>query len=70
MIDRTHRLAVTRQAALLGLSRASVYYRPGAVPAADLTLMRRIDALHLELPFTGSRMLRDYSTCRNMMNTE
>lgn len=59
MIDRTHRLAVTRQAALLGLSRASVYYTPCAVPAPDLTLMRRIDALHLELPFTGSRMLRD-----------
>ncbi len=59
MIDRTHRLAVTRQAALLGLSRASVYYTPSAVPASDLALMRRIDALHLELPFTGSRMLRD-----------
>ncbi len=59
MIDRTHRLAVTRQAALLGLSRASVYYRPSAVPVLDLAVMRRIDALHLELPFTGSRMLRD-----------
>jgi putative transposase len=59
MIDRTHRLAVTRQAALLGLSRASVYYTPCAVPATDLAVMRRIDALHLELPFTGSRMLRD-----------
>ena len=59
MIDRTHRLAVTRQAALLGLSRASVYYAPRAVPAADLAVMHRIDALHLELPFAGSRMLRD-----------
>ena len=27
--------------------------------AADLQLMRRIDELHLELPFCGSRMLRD-----------
>ena len=59
MIDRTHALAVTRQAALLGLSRAAVYYTPRAVPASDLALMRRIDALHLELPFAGSRMLRD-----------
>ncbi len=59
MIDRTHRLSVTRQARLLGLSRASVYYTPRVLPATDLALMRRIDALHLELPFTGSRMLRD-----------
>lgn len=59
MIDRTHRLAVTRQATLLGLSRASFYYTPRAVPAGDLALMRRIDELHLELPFAGSRMLRD-----------
>ncbi len=59
MIDRTHALAVTRQAALLGLSRAAVYYTPRAVPAGDLALMRRINALHLELPFAGSRMLRD-----------
>ena len=32
MIDRTHALAVVRQAALLGLSRASVYYTPRPVP--------------------------------------
>ena len=59
MIDRTHRMAVTRQAALLGRSRAAVYYPPCAVPAPDLAVMRRIDALHLERPFTGRRMLRD-----------
>lgn len=59
MIDRTHRLSVTRQARLLALSRASVYYRPKPVSDADLALMRRIDELHLELPFTGSRLLRD-----------
>jgi putative transposase len=29
------------------------------VPAADLTIMRRMDELHLEFPFAGSRMLRD-----------
>jgi putative transposase len=27
--------------------------------AADLTIMRRIDELHLDYPFAGSRMLRD-----------
>lgn len=59
MIDRTHRLSVTRQARLLALSRASVYYTPRPAPAEDLVLMRRMDELHLELPFAGSRMLRD-----------
>jgi putative transposase len=29
------------------------------VSAADLAIMRRIDALHLDYPFAGSRMLRD-----------
>ena len=29
------------------------------MPAADLAAMRRMDELHLELPFAGSRMLRD-----------
>ncbi len=59
MIDRTHRLSVTRQAGLLGLSRASVYYVARPVPDEDLVVMRRMDELHLELPFAGSRMLRD-----------
>jgi len=58
MIDRNHRLALTKQAALLGISRGSVYYEPAPVPAADLALMRRIDELHLAFPFAGSRMLR------------
>jgi putative transposase len=44
---------------LLELSRASVYYRPQPTSDADLALMRRIDELHLEHPFAGSRMLRD-----------
>ena len=58
MIDRKHRLSVTRQATLLGLSRGSVYYLPQPVGAAALALMRRLDELHLEHPFMGARMLR------------
>jgi len=54
MIDRKHRLSVTRQAQLLGLSRGAVYYLPQAVGAADLALMRRLDELHLEHPFMGA----------------
>ena len=59
MIDRTHDLPVVRQAALLQMSRSSVYFLPRPVPPARLAIMHRIDALHLEHPFAGSRMLRD-----------
>ena len=59
MIDRSHELPLTRQAELLKLSRSSLYYQPHPVSVADLAIMRRMDELHLEHPFAGSRMLRD-----------
>jgi putative transposase len=59
MIDGNHELPLGRQAELLRLSRSSLYYEPRPVPAAELAIMRRIDALHLDYPFAGSRMLRD-----------
>ncbi|HBU9491971.1 TPA: IS3-like element ISKpn11 family transposase [Klebsiella pneumoniae] len=58
MIDRTHKLSAARQARLLGFSRGSVYYSPRQVSDGDLDLMRRIDELHLDYPFAGSRMLQ------------
>ena len=58
MIDREHDLPIIRQAKVLNISRGSVYYLPRPVPATDLVIMRRIDRLHLEFPFAGSRMLR------------
>jgi putative transposase len=59
MIDRGHGLPLARQAKLLKLSRSSLYYEPPPVSATELAIMRRIDALHLDYPFAGSRMLRD-----------
>jgi putative transposase len=59
MIDRDHKLSITRQARLLNISRGTVYYLPQPVSPADLALMRRLDELHLEHPFMGARMLRD-----------
>jgi putative transposase len=59
MIERGSEVAVTRQAELLGLSRSSVYYTPRPVSERDLVMMRRIDELHLQLPFYGSRKLAD-----------
>jgi len=59
MIDRTHPLPIIRQAQIVNISRGSVYYESEPISDVDLKLMRRIDELHLELPFAGARMLRD-----------
>jgi len=59
MINPGYKLSIRRQAELLEISRSTVYYRPRPVSAADLLLMRRIDELHMNYPFAGSRMLRD-----------
>jgi putative transposase len=59
MIDRTHDLPLVRQAALLRLGRSRFYYEAQPVAEAELVIMRRIDALHLDYPFAGRRMLRD-----------
>ncbi len=58
MIDRKHKLSISRQAKTLAISRGSVYYQPRSVSMVDLALMRRIDELHLDYPFAGSRMLK------------
>jgi putative transposase len=58
MIDREHDLPITKQAEVLEISRGSVYYLPHPVSCTDLAIMRRLDQLHLEFPFAGSRMLR------------
>src|SRR6201984_31857 len=58
MIDREHDLPITKQAEGLRISRGSVYYLPRAFREADLAIMRRLDRLHLEFPFAGSRMLQ------------
>ena len=59
MIDRDHKLTITRQAELLQVSRGTVYYLPRPVSDADLAIMLRIDKLHWAHPFMGARMLRD-----------
>jgi putative transposase len=58
MIDPRHEVSITRQAELLGISRAAVYYVPRPISEEDLELQRRIDALHLEHPWAGARTLK------------
>jgi len=63
MIDRDHPLSVVRQCELLALPRSTFYYQPVATTPEALTLMRRIDALHLAHPWMGSRSIRDQLNC-------
>lgn len=60
MIDMNHpQLPITKQCELLSINRSSMYYKPATISEVDLDLMRRIDAIHLNLPFYGSRRIRD-----------
>ncbi len=59
MIAPEHELPVTRQCELIALSPSTLYYKPEPIGEDDLKLMLRMDQLHLEMPFAGSRMLRD-----------
>lgn len=58
MIDRSHPLPITRQAKALGLARSTVYALARPVSDRALDLMKRIDRLHLQMPYAGARMLR------------
>ena len=57
MIERNAVLSISRQCALLSLSRSSVYSKPRGERAEHLALMRRMDALSLQYPFYGSRQM-------------
>ena len=57
MIDQGSELSVSRECQILGLNRSGVYYTPRPVSEEDLTLMHRIDELHLKHPFYGARRL-------------
>ena len=58
MIDTDHpTLSIRRQCELLGLPRSTAYYTPIPQSAENLALMREIDAVYLDNPSYGSRML-------------
>ena len=50
-------LSIVAQCRLLKIARSTLYYRPAAVSADDLALMRRMDELYLATPFYGSRRM-------------
>jgi putative transposase len=49
--------SVRRQCELLRVCRSGLYYEPTPTSPEELALMRRIDELHLNHPFYGSRKL-------------
>jgi putative transposase len=50
-------LSMRRQCEMLGVNRSSLYYQSVGPDSEQLELMRRIDELHLEFPFYGSRSI-------------
>jgi putative transposase len=66
MINRTHNVPVKRQCQMLGIARSTAYYQPRPESEENLHLMRRIDELHLDFPFAGTRMLRDLLRQENL----
>jgi len=57
LIGPDEQTSVRLQCELLGVSRSSVYYVAAEPDAEELELMRRIDEIHLEFPFFGSRSI-------------
>ncbi len=57
-ISQSDPLPVVRQCKLLEISRSSAYYQPKTFPDDQLSLMRKLDELHLLHPFYGSRRLK------------
>jgi putative transposase len=67
-------LPIVTQCRLLKIARSTLYYQPVPAGAEELTVMRRIDELHLECPFYGSRrmavVLRNDSWVVNRKRTQ
>jgi len=57
LVEPQAEISMRRQCELLGVSRSSLYYEPVEPDGEELGLMRRLDELHLEHPFFGSRLM-------------
>jgi putative transposase len=60
MIDTKHpTLSISRQCALLELSRSVFYYQPAKAKDGNLRLMEEIDRIYLKHPFFGTRRMTE-----------
>jgi putative transposase len=61
MIDSQHsEISIRRQCELVGLNRATFYWKPAEETALNLTLMRMIDEQFMRTPFYGYRRMTVY----------
>ena len=61
MIDKNYKnLSITEQCKLLEVSRSTFYYTPKPESEYELDLMAKIDELHLNRPYLGSRGIRRF----------
>ena len=57
LVEANTEVSMRRQCELLGVNRSSLYYEPVEPDSEELSLMRRMDELHLKHPFFGSRKM-------------
>lgn len=61
MIDKYYEdLSISGQCELLEVSRSTFYYTPKPASESELDLMTKIDELHLNRPYLGSRGIRRF----------
>ena len=58
-------ISITRQAEILGISRASIYYQP-RINETDIRIMHAIDEIYTKRPYFGSRRIKDTLEDRNI----
>lgn len=59
MIDKSNtQLSLTRQCELAGINKSSLYYERRAEPVGNIDLMSRIDQIHMQHPYYGSRRIQ------------
>lgn len=61
MVDKNYEnLSIAQQCKLLQVSRSAFYYNPVPESESELDLMAKIDELHLNRPYLGSRGMRRF----------
>ena len=59
-MNKKHKLSITAQCQILKIPRSSFYQKPAAINEYELKLMKRIDECYLELPYYGTRRVKDW----------
>ncbi len=60
MVSSEEELSISCQCELLDIPRSSFYYMPEPVSDEELSLMKLIDQCYLELPYYGTRRIKDW----------